>query len=70
MDEARRRASDVLVALNKSENSAEAHRVIIEFGAWMRERALSPGGSADMLAAGIFLYKLNERYGGFSGWQP
>lgn len=70
LDEARRRASDVLVALNKSENSAEAHRVIIEFGAWMRERALSPGGSADMLAAGIFLYKLNERYGGFSGWQP
>jgi len=70
LDEARRRASELLIKLGKSENSAEAHNVILEFGAWMREHALSPGGSADMLAAGIFLYKLNERYGGFSGWQP
>ena len=70
LDEARRRASDLLVILDKSGKSSAAHNMIFEFGAWMREHALSPGGSADMLAAGIFLYKLNERYGGFSGWQP
>ena len=69
LNKARHFASDLLVTMDKSENPEAAHRVILEFGAWMKERSLSPGGSADMLAAGIFLYKLNERYGGFSGWQ-